>query len=203
MKVRYLLSIVLVVCLIFSVGCAAPTENGEPSEPPRGRSLLDHSQRGRTEEDDSFATTTYADVTVGSFEEERHGVTFHVDFWDVPQALSGERIQGTLTYMNNTDEEIAHYLHAFVDVVGPFYAGELPYSTSPLIEPNADYVTVTDEKPLFVTLKSGEAITVNFSVAVPTEEKLEETTNFLTFGLSETETFKYSEALCDFYFVVS
>ncbi len=196
MKLKHVLSVILILSLLLSIGCSASRKEGDDPSAfglPRDRSL----------EDDSFATTSYTDTCVGSYEEERHGVTFRVDFWSVPRPLLGERIEGTLTYANNTDEKIEHYLHAFIDLVGPFYYGELPYSTSPVVEPNEEYTTVTEERPIFVSLDSGEAITVNFSVGVPTEFEEPERSHFLTFGLSETETFNYNDALCDFYFLVT
>ena len=62
----------------------------------------------------------------------------------VPRPWYGERIEGTLTYTNNTVTELSRYVHAFVDAGFRLDQGELSYESAPRNEMSEGYGTVKD-----------------------------------------------------------
>jgi len=120
------------------------------------------------------------DPTVGHYETMRDGILVGVDFWNVPEPWDGnglnpwqgKRLEGTLTYTNNTGARFLAYLHAFNDMgywMSDKYmdGGLFPYSPVPIVEQNEQLETITVEEPLLLDLAHGETITVNFSIEVP------------------------------------
>lgn len=150
-------------------------------------------------EEESYTETK---VNVGAFTDERDGVSFRVDFFTVPRPWYGERIEGTLTYTNNTVTELSRYVHAFVDAGFRLDQGELSYESAPRNEMSESYGTVMEDAPLLVTIAPGETVTVNFSVEVPSDIFENDLVYFLTFALADSDTYRGSNVICDFYFRV-
>ena len=196
---KKLLCLLLVLCILFCVGCAS-TQGGDGTPP--------ESSGETTGEEASVTLLTMENwenckPAIGHYEFERDGILVGVDFWDLPRPWFGERIEGTVTYTNNTGEEISGYLHAYVEMGGLWNQDEIvSYSTAPRTEPNEQFATVTEEAPLLLNLTPGETVTMNFSVEVPAYIQYNDAHYDLFFLLYENETPKLGELICSVYFLV-
>ncbi|MBR2907623.1 MAG: hypothetical protein IKC26_06200 [Clostridia bacterium] len=148
----------------------------------------------------NYLTQVYTIPSVGYYEQERNGILFRVDFWEVPEPADPGWIEGTVTYTNNTGADLSCYLHTLVNNRHA-YQSELPYFAVPEIEQREEYEKISEEEPFHMTLAPGESVTLNLSIEI--SPLLPEAFHYLTFALSENEVFNYNEAFCDFYFRVS
>jgi len=192
---KKLFCLLLVLCILLSVGCTAPQGGDEPSDTPQGSGSGDAS--------DTILAYTDCEPVIGHYEFERDGVLVGVDFWNLPRPWYGERLEGTITYTNNTGTEISRYLHAFVEM-GDIWDRDdvVRYSTAPKIEQSEKFATVTEEAPLLLNLLPGEKVTVNFSVEVPSDIRENDALYNLNFGLYENEVPKVGELKYLVYFLV-
>ena len=191
---KKLLCLLLVLCILLSVGCTAPQGGDEPSDTPQ--------DSGSGDASDTILAYTDSEPVIGHYEFERDGVLVGVDFWNLSRPWYGERIEGTITYTNNTGTEISRYLHAFVELGGDWAQDDVVrYSTTPQIEQSEKFATVAEEAPLLLNLLPGETITVNFSVEVPDIQDNDALYN-LFFGLYENEVPKGGEVKYLVYFLV-
>lgn len=179
---KRILTLLILLCLVLSLFACGSRGNGGSSETP---------QDGGT---DPPPTPQKIEPSVGYYEIELEGVSLRVDFGDVPTPWFENRIEGTLTYTNNTGAELSRYLHAAIDIFGEhYYPDDFTHSSTPEIVQSEEYETLTLEEPLLLHLAPGEPVTVNFSVAIPHQYDLPDCSHYLTFGLSENDEFHFRE----------
>ena len=212
------LPLLLTLCLLLSLFSCGARGDGEPSETPDETPVETPDEtpdetpadNGLCEKDPplrdglTLLTDEMGEPSVGHYEFDRDGVAVAVDFWSVPRPWYGERLEGTLTYTNNTGTEISRYLHAYVELGSSWeVTGEtVYYASEPRIAQSAELASVGEDAPVLVNLSSGETVTVNFSIEVPSDIK--ENTAFydLYFGLYENEEPTAGEVKYLVYFVV-
>ena len=194
--IKKILALLILLCLVLSLFACGSRGNGGSSETPQDSGSGDGTPPESSGDDgtDPPPTPQVIEPSVGYYEIELEGVLLRVDFWDVPTPWFENRIEGTLSYTNNTGAELSRYLHAAIDIFGEhYYSDELTHSDTPEIVQSEEYGTLTAEAPLLLDLASGETVTVNFSVELPHMFELPECSHYLTFGLSENDEFLFRE----------
>ena len=213
------LCLFLILSLLLTCGCTASRGDGEPSETP-DETPAETPEETPDETLDETPDETPADsgtnvppptkealmASVGSFENTMDGVTVRVAFRSIPESWYKNQpilYEGTLTYTNDTGEQLTRYLHANIDICGDHYVlDEITHSDTPVIEPSEEYETLTEEAPLLLSLAPGESVTVNFSVLYPAHQIILDAPMYLTFGLSEGEEYDFFDTSYRFCFLV-
>lgn len=193
---KRILTLLILLCLVLSLFACGTRGNGDSSETPQDSGSGDGTPPESSGDDGTDPPPTPQEIqpSVGYYEIELEGVSLRIDFEDVPNPWFENRIEGTLTYTNNTGAELSRYLHAAIDIFGEhYYSDELTHSDTPEIVQSEEYETLTLEEPLLLHLAPGETVTVNFSVAIPHQYDLPDCCHYLTFGLSENDEFHFRE----------
>lgn len=189
--------LILVFCLVFTLFSCNSRGDGEPSGTPADSDSSEQNPpRDSSDRDEELTLLTgeMGEPSVGHYEFERDGMLIGVDFWNVPHPWYGNRLEGTLTYTNNTGVEISRYIHAFVELGAPWDEdNEVYYASAPKVDPSEAFASVGKDAPLFLNLLPGKTITVNFSIEIPPDIKENDAFYNLFFGLYENEIPKDSE----------